>query len=302
MNVKIWLRLLGTGALLCSTLGHAADLRFAVATPRSSFDLRFAVVTPRGPLEAQKWQALTAYMSQSVGKSIELVPLSGSKIDEAVASNEVDLILVAPSIAVVVMEKFGAKPLATMSENGTTKLAGVIISKKGSAINKAADLKGKSVLGFNFGVSAAAWAFQTYHVMLKGVDPTEFGSFTEAKKQDYIPLAVKAGVVDVGFIKSELLESMQKEGKISMDDFIIVDEKKDEFPFVHSTILYPGWFMLATKKMPDELAVKIKKAVLDLKSSDEATKQAGIDGFVEPISLDGMKTVLKALKAAPYAN
>ena len=189
-----------------------------------------------------------------------------------------------------------------MSAKGSPKFAGVIISKKGSGISKAADLKGKSVLAFQFGVSAGAWVFQTYHMMQKGVNPPDFASFTESKKQDDIPLAVKAGVVDGGFVRTGVLESMQKEGKLAIDDFTIVDEKKDELPFVHSTALYPEWFMVATKKFPDELADKIKKSILSLKASDEAAKSAGIDGFVEPISLDGMKAALKALKVAPYAN
>ena len=130
MRIKIWFRLLGTGVLLCSTLSHAADLRFAV-------------VTPRGPLEAQKWQALTAYMSQSIGQSIELVPLPPAKIDDAIERGEVDFALVNPVSAVIVLNKFGAKSLATMSAKGTPQFAGVIISKKDSGINKSADLKGK---------------------------------------------------------------------------------------------------------------------------------------------------------------
>jgi twitching motility protein PilJ len=253
-------------------------------------------------IEAQKWEALTAHMSKSVGKSIELVALPPSKLDDAVEKGEVDFVLVNPATAVIITEKFGAKTLATMSAKGSPKFAGVIISKKGSGLHKAADLKGKSVLAFQAGVSAGAWVFQTYHMMQKGINGSDFSSFTDSKKQDDIPLAVKAGVVDVGFIRSGLLESMQKEGKLAIDDFIIVDEKKDELPFVHSTVLYPEWFMVATKKMPDDMADKIKKTVLSLKASDEAAKSAEIDGFVEAISLDGMKAALKALKVAPYAG
>ncbi len=289
MKMNSWLRVLGTGALLFSTLGHAADLRFAVNAPR-------------GPLEAQKWEALTEHMSKAVGKSIELVPLPPAKIDAAFESGDVDFILANPVAAVIVTERFGAKPLATMSAKGTSKFAGVIISKKGSGINKSSDLKGKSVLAYQFGVSAGAWVFQTYHVMQKGVNAADFSSFTESKKQDDIPLAVKSGLVDAGFIRSGLLESMQKEGKISMDDFIIVDERKDELPLAHSTALYPEWFMVAAKKLPDDLAAKIKKSILSLKDGDAAAKSAGIDGFVEPLSLDGMKAALKALKVAPYAG
>ncbi len=138
--------------------------------------------------------------------------------------------------------------------------------------------------------------------MQMGVNSTEFASFVESKKQDDIPLAVKSGVVDVGFVRTGLLESMQKEGKISIDDFIIIDEKKDVLPLVHSTDLYPEWFLMASKKASDEVAAKIKTAVLALKPGDAAAKSAAIDGFVEPISLENLKTALKALKVAPYAN
>lgn len=275
--------------LLLSTTGQAADLRFAVNAPR-------------GPLEAKKWEALTEYMSTAVGKSIELVPLSPAKIDDAVESGDVDLALVNPVSAVIVIKKSGAKSLATMSAKGTPKFAGVIISKAGSGINKATDLKGKSVLAYQFGVSAGAWVFQTNHVLQAGVNSTEFASFTESKKQDDIPLAVKSGVVDVGFVRTGVLEAMQKEGKLSISDFTIVDEKKDELPFVHSTALYPEWFMVASKKTPADLSEKIKKAILAVKPTDEAAKSAAIDGFVEPISLSGLEAALKALKVAPFSN
>lgn len=289
MKFNIWLRLLGAGTLLFSAMGHAADFRFAVNAPR-------------GPLEAQKWEPLTQYLSQAVGKTVQLVPLPPAKIDDAVERGEVDFALVNPVSAVIVLEKGGAKSLATMSAKGTPQFAGVIISRKGSGITKSADLKGKNVLAYQFGTSAGAWVFQTYHVMQKGVNPSDFGSFVESKKQDDIPLAVKSGIADVGFVRTGVLEAMQKEGKLSVNDFTIVDERKGELPFVYSTVPYPEWFMVASKKTPDDVADKVKAAILALKPSDEAAKAASIDGFVKPISLDGLKAALKALKVVPYAN
>lgn len=287
--MKLMMRLMGVTILLGSAMASAADLRFAVNAPR-------------GPLEAQKWEALAQHMGAAVGKSIELVPLPPAKIDDAVMNGEVDLALLNPVSAVVVIKKAGATPLATMSAKGTPNFAGVIISKKGSGIAKSADLKGKKVLAYQFGVSAGGWVFQTYHVMQKGINSSEFGSFTESKKQDDIPLAVKAGVADVGFVRSGVLESMQKEGKLALDDFTIVDERKDDLPFVHSTALYPEWFMVSAKKLPGDVATKIKTSITSLKPGDEAAKSAGIDGFVPPVSLDGLEAALKALKVAPFAN
>ena len=142
--------------------------------------------------------------------------------------------------------------------------------------------------------------FQSYHVTQSGVNPSEFASFTESKKQDDIPLAVTAGVVDVGFVRTGVLESMQKEGKLSIDDFTIVDQKKDDLPFVHSTVAYPEWFMVSSKKADAAVASAVKASILGLKSSDEAAKNAAIDGFVEAISLEGLENALKTLKVAPF--
>ena len=109
-------------------------------------------------------------------------------------------------------------------------------------------------------------------------------------------------MIDVGFIRSGVLEAMQKEGKLSVSDFTIVDEKKDELPLAHSTDLYPEWFLVSSKNTPADLAAKVKAAILALKSDDAAAKSAGIDGFVEPISLDKLEAALKALKVTPFAN
>ena len=69
-----------------------------------------------------------------------------------------------------------------------------------------------------------------------------------SKKQDDIVLAVRAGIVDAGFVRTGQLESMEKEGKIKMDDFVIVDQKKDsDFPFIRSTAMYPEWFLCVIK-------------------------------------------------------
>ena len=289
MFSKKFLRLLfiGAGALLTAQFSYAAELRFAVNAPR-------------GPLEAQKWEALVTYMSQATGQSIKLVPLPPAKIDSALGNNEVDFALVNPVSAVIVIEKFGAQPLATMSAKGTPQFAGVIVSKKGSGITSAEHLKGKKVIAYQFGVSAGGWAFQTYHMMQKGINPSDFASFTESKKQDDIPLAVKAGIVDAGFVRTGVLESMQKEGKLSISDFEIVDQRKGELPFVHSTVPYPEWFMVASNKMPKDVSGKVKAAILKVKAGDEAAKAAEIDGFVEPISLEKLMAALKALKVSPY--
>lgn len=279
---------LGLITLMAAQVAHAADLKMAVNAPR-------------GAMDAQKWIPLAEQWGTAIGKTIEVVPYPPSKIDDAIANSEVDFGLLNPVSAVVVIDKFKAKPMATLKAKGTAFFAGVIFAKQGSGITKTTDLKGKKGKAYNMGSSAGAYVFQTYHLLQQGIDPhKDFASFKDAKKQDEIVLSVKLGLTDVGFVRSGLLESMVKEEKIKLNEFVIIDQKKDELKPVHSTELYPEWFLVAAANTDMGLVRKIQDAALKVKNSDEAAKAAEIDGFVEAQNLDGLRKALKALKMAPY--
>lgn len=112
---------------------------------------------------------------------------------------------------------------------------------------------------------------------------------------------MKAGIIDAAFIRTGILENMQKENKIKMDEFVVVDKVVDSsFPFVRTTVLYPEWYMSSLKGTDATKADKVKKAIMSLKADDEAAKTAKINGFIEPVSMDGMKAALKELKIKPY--
>ena len=264
-------------------------------------DLRMAVNAPRGAVDAHKWLAIAEQLVAKTGKTIEVIPYSPLKIDDAIANGEVDFGLLNPVSAVVVIEKFNAKPLATLKANGTAFFAGVIIARKDSGITKAADLKDKKVKAFNIGASAGAYVFQTYHLLQQGIDAhKDFAEFKDARKQDEIVLAVELGMADAGFVRSGLIESMVKEEKIKLDKFVIIDQREDDLKLIHSTDLYPEWFLVAAAKTDADLIKKVQAAAMNVKATDEAAKTAEIDGFVEPQNLDGLRKALKALKLAPY--
>ena len=170
-------------------------------------DIKIAVNAPRGAIDAHKWQAIAEQLVANTGKTIEVVPYSPLDIDDAIANGEVDFGLVNPVSAVVVIDRFKAKPMATLKAKGTAFFAGVIIAKKGRGITKVADLKGKKVRAFNLGSSAGAYIFQSYHLLQQGIDVRkDFSEFKDAKKQDEIVLAVIYGLAVAGFVRSGLLE------------------------------------------------------------------------------------------------
>jgi ABC-type phosphate/phosphonate transport system substrate-binding protein len=146
--------------------------------------------------------------------------------------------------------------------------------------------------------AAAAYMLQAYHLLKRGIDVhKDFASFQPAQKQDDLAMLVQKGVADAAFVRSGLLEEMEKEGKLKVADFEIIDQKRgDDFAPVHTTVLYPEWYVAATAKTDAALAQRVKAALLRLTSTTEAARVARINGFVEPLALDEWKALVAALR------
>lgn len=265
-------------------------------------NFRFGVVSLRGAPEAMaRWKPLADYFQSATGDTFEVIPIMSAQLDDAAANGEVDIILANPATTISIVVRSSGVALATLRTGGIQEFGGVILARKGSGIEKSADLKGKKVFAYQIGESAGGYIFQAYHLLQRGVDPShDFSSLIGLKTQDGIVSAVEHGDADAGFVRSDLLERMVQEGKTKMEYFIIVDQVHDEYPFVHSTELYPEWYLLAGQNVNRGKAAQIKKAALSLIKDSPAAKASNIDGFVEPLSLEKLKTALRALKLAPY--
>ena len=266
-------------------------------------DISIGVIAPRGVLKSmQKWTEFGKYLSNETGQSVEIVPLVPPKVIPAAKARKVNFVLSHPPHTVVLKKRFGATPLATLNKKSGSQFAGVIVARQGSGISKAEDLRGKKAMSLKFKVAAGAYIFQTYHLKQKGIDVhRDLASITQGKKQDNLVLAVKAGVTDAAFVRSGLLEAMEKEGKIKMSDFVVVDQRSDKvLPQVHTTVLYPEWYLSSLKGNNPKLAKKVKAAVMKMNPDMTASKNAKIKGFIKPLPLKPMEAALKSLKIAPY--
>lgn len=288
-------RLLLTIGLVIATL--------PMTVPVTEASINIGVMAPRGPLKAMKrWIEFGRYMSKQLGEKVKITPLSPPNMVPVARAGSVDFTLANPTMAVILQEAYHAQPLATLTKKNGSQFAGVIVAKKSSGITKAEDLKGKKVMALKFRRAAGAYTFQTYHLMQKGINPhKDFASFTEGRRQDELIMAVAKGEIDAAFVRSGMLESMAKEGKIKLEDFVAVDQRAgDGLPQLHTTTLYPEWYLSAMEGTDKELAKRVKAASLALSAKEKAAKRAKILGFVEPVPMDSMKTALKALKIAPF--
>lgn len=291
-------------AKLLSTVVAIMILTFAV---RSQAMIKIGVLAKRGAPKCMKnWGATGAYLSKQIGQRCIILPLKFTAIEPALKAKRIDLLLANSAFYVQMKKKYGVKAIATLinSRKGQAlrQFGGVILVKKDSPIKTLADIRGKKfmcVKSSSFGGGQMAWRL----LIDNGIDPKkDCSAFLEGKKHDNVVLAVQNGSADVGTVRSDTMERMQDEGKIKMDEFRIIHQIKDSFPFVHSTQLYPEWPMAAAASLDPATADKIAKALIAITANSQAAKSAKIAGWCKPLDYKPVTECLKAIHYGIFAK
>jgi ABC-type phosphate/phosphonate transport system substrate-binding protein len=270
-----------------------------ISTPALA-DVNFGVMANRGELKArEQYGELVGEIGKAAATPTKLVALPIDKAATALQSGEIDVLLTNPVQAAALKETIGATPLATINTKKGSEFGGVIVANKDSGIKSWEQLKGKKVMAYNPD-SAGAYTFQLYYLTKKGMTvPADFGSFTTAKKQDDIPMAVKSGMFDAGFVRTGVLEGLIKKGLLAQGDLVVVDPVAGATE-ARTTDLYPEWMLIARKDANPDNIKKIQEAALGIKADSAAAEKAEIKGFVPAIDLAGMIDVMKTLKMSPF--
>ncbi len=279
----------------------------AVIIPQeASAEVKVGVLAKRGaPKCMQKWGALGAYLSEQVGDQVRIVPLKFTAVEPAVAGGKVDFVLANSAFYVELEKKHGVKAVSTLVNsrkgNALSQFGGVLLVKADSPIQSLADIKGQKfmvVKRSSFGGGQMAWRL----LKENGIDPeTDCAEFMEGGKHDNVVLAVKNGAADVGTVRTDTLERMADEGTIDMADFRIINKVDDDFPFVHSTVLYPEWPMAACAGTDAATAAKMADALKSLDAAHPAAQAAKIVGWTDPADYGPVRECLTVINYGAFA-
>jgi len=175
------------------------------------------------------------------------------------------------------------------------EFGGVIFVRKDSPIRKIKDIRGKRFMCVkysSFGGAHMAWRL----LLEKGMNPkTDCSAFLQGGTHDKVVLAVKSGKADAGTVRSDTLERMESEGIIRMQDFRIIDQVKDSYPFVHSTRLYPEWPFAACATTDPKLAKKVAKYLMLLNFSHEAMTASKVYKWTYPSNYAEVSECLRVI-------
>ena len=265
---------------------------------------KVGVLAKRGKSKTvEKWSAHMKYLSTKTGHNFILVPLAFDEIFSSVSLRKIDFILTNPGFFVVLQKKFGVRAIASLVNyrqgKPLNRFGGVIFTKKDSISEKSQDLRNASFMCVKMtSFGGAQMAFK--HFLDRGINPfKDFSKLLEGGTHDAVVYAVRDGIVNAGTVRSDTLERMAAEGKISLNDFKIIDQVNDSFPFIHSTVLYPEWPFATLKYTNPEVVQAVTQALMAMKPSDQAARKAKIAGWSAPLNYKSVAECLKVVKDAP---
>ena len=297
-----------TSAFIASLLVLApSNFSFADNPP-----VKICVLAKRGIVRCmEKWSPTAQYLTSKIpGKIFVIVPIDSDGAFSFVEHGAVDFVLANPSVYVELESMFGINRIATLKnlrlDGAHTKYCGVIFCRTNrSDIQYLSDLKGKTFMGVKES-SFGGWRMAWREFIENDINPyRDFKDLRFGGTHDTVVYAVRDGEVDVGTVRTDTLETMEIEGKISLADFRVIHEHEGgivHLPFLHSTRSYPEWPLAKVKHTPDELAEKVATALLEMPKDSSAAKAARCAGWTIPHNYQSVHECLKKLKVGPYKD
>jgi two-component system sensor histidine kinase TtrS len=269
------------------------------------------VLAHRGTDKAiARWTPTVEYLAARIpGREFRLVPLDLKEMPVALERGELDFILTNPGHYVELEAAYGITRIATLKNfrhGKPSKTFGAVIFTQANRddIQTLDDLRGKTFAAVDEG---AFGGFQMAWRELKdaGIDP--FADLRELRfsgfPQDNIVFDVRDSRVDAGTVRTDILEGLAARGRIDLSNFHVLNRQSgDDFPFLHSTRLYPEWAFAKARPTPDMLASKVAVALLQMPEAHPAARAGDYAGWTVPLNYQPVHELFMELGIGPYAR
>ena len=292
--------------LLLANPAYSASEIVAVDTQKP---VKFAVLAFRPkPEMLARWQPLIDFLNQAqLGRHFDLEVLTYPELSAAVHARQIDFILTQPGHYIALTHREGLlSPLATLVENeadhALANFGGVIVTRAdNAAISTIANLRGKQIATSSIG-SLGSYQMQALELLQQGIHlPADARIIETGQPQDKAIQALLAGTADAAFVRTGVIEAMQREGKLDASQLHILNPQTvSNFPFVLSTRLYPEWPVAAMPWTDEDLARRVAAAILALPHGGVVANATKIHGFTIPGDYRPVDDLMRRLRLPPF--
>jgi diguanylate cyclase (GGDEF)-like protein/PAS domain S-box-containing protein len=295
------------GSLRRALLVLLAVAGWSASTAASAADVRVGVLAFRSvPHTLEQWSPLAEYLQAKLpGSTVRIVPLIVDGVEGAVMARGVDFLLVNPEQYVSLAARHRLAAIATLvplaGSRPVSRFGGVIFARGDRAdLQEPADIVGRRV-AIASEKSFAGYLVQKAALLDRGIDFDRVEALiATGMPQDRVIGAVIAGEADFGFVRTGLIESMIREGKLVPDALkVIGNDPAIDFPQRLSTPLYPEWPFATLPHVADETVKAVALALLNLRADEPAAVAARVHGFAPPGDYATIEALLLRLRVHP---
>ncbi len=286
------------GKMLAAAVAFLLSLGGAV---QAAEEITIGFLVWNGPFSGrQQWAATGEYLAEKLGRPVEVLPLAVNEVLPAVENGNVEFFTVDPAMFAVAKAKYGAEAVLTMKNAVTgTELAGAVIftAAEKNRINGLTDLKGKK-----FGAlrrwSFAGWRMTEKEFLDAGIDAyTYLHTLRFFETPQAVIKAVLSRQVDAGTVPTGLLEQAAASGEFDLTHVRILEQKHhSDFPYLCSTVLYPGFPLAKTATVDKKLAAQVAAALKALKPEEQPLRDSGLTGWIDPLEYSEIEKMLGQLR------
>lgn len=272
--------------------------------------LRLGILALRPKPEMQAaWQPFTDQLGKELGgKKVELHLLNHKEMLAEINRNQLDFLLTNPSHYIILRQKTGLSgSLATMipkeGEKSLPAFGGVIFTLSNRTdINSLKDIQKNKIACVDSGAGTlGGYQMQAMELHKAGIRLRPEQLVTTGMPQDLVVQAVLSGKVDAGFVRTGIIEKLEKAGKIKPGSLKVLNRQNlPGFPYQSSTRLYPEWPFLALPHVEERLASKVAALLLTMEDASPALKAAGVQHFSIPSDYQPVEDLLRELRLPPF--
>ena len=286
----------------------------SVSSLRKVVPVRVGVLAHNG-VDACKamWQPTMDYLNSAMpDRLFDLVPLKFEEIEPAVKNASIDFLVCNPAIYVNMEVRYGATRILTLRNRIGTQ----IVSEYGGVIFCLADrpdlqtlhdVRGKRLAATSH-TSFGGWLMSLREFKASGINPEkDFAGLIFLEEHPAVVRAILAREADVGIVRTDTLERMVIAGELDMAALRILPaninpENRVDFPYEHSTRLYPEWPLAKLHNTPEDLASLLAVALLRMPADSPAALSAHCGGWGICLNYTNVHDCLHEIQASPYEN
>ena len=259
------------------------------------------------PLMETQFRPLADYLDAGLEHHrVELMILDQEEMASAVSSRQVDIVFTSPSHYLVLrsvgsLTTVMATAISMQDGQAVKSLGGVIIARADRPdIQRLSDIQRLRV-GFPGPTFLGGYQSQIQEFYAAGLPFPGQNTPVQLGGHDQVVRAVLAGEVDVGFIRTGVLERMtDAQGPVQPRLRVVNPQVFAGFPYASSTRLYPEWPMVALSHVDDDVVRRVASDLLALSADHPAAVASGMAGFAPALDYLPVETLARDLRLPPF--